>query len=208
MPTTIALNEPVLRFATLGPAGSNHQLVTQRYIEFHRLRAEIDLVLNFDDALDRLIRGAVDHIVQVAVHPATAATTAKHFRQVFVIDAFVCASRPLGVLTRIGVSHPKTLGLQPATREYVDTSRWQELVPETSIATVANGLLEGRFDSGIAAIEVAEANSDQLRIEEVIGENVDAWLVYGRENVAGGRIVTWPESPAVALYRREMEARR
>jgi hypothetical protein len=197
----------VLRFATLGPAGSNHQFVTQRYIDFHEIPASIDLVLDFDDALERLLDYRIDHIVQVAVHPATAATTAKHFREVFVIDAFVCASRPLGVLTRRAVSCPRTLGLQPATREYVDASRWEELVPETSIATVATGLLEGKFDSGIAALEVAEANPDLLRIDEVIGENVDAWLVYGRHSIVNGRIVAWRDSPAAALYRRELEAK-
>jgi len=196
----------MLVFATLGPAGSNHQLVTQNYIHFHRLRARVELVLDFDDALDMLLIGEVHHIVQVAVHPATASTTAKHYRHVFVIDAFVSPSRPLGVLTRIGVDQPLSLGLQPATKEYVDTSRWSQLVPETSIASVAAGLLEGRFDSGIAALDVAAAHPDQLRVDEVIGTIDDAWLVYGREPISGGEIVAWRDSPAAALYRRELKA--
>jgi hypothetical protein len=193
----------MLRFATLGPSMSNHELVTQRYIDFHGLRAEIELVLDFDDALAMLLAGVIDHIVQVAVHPATAATTAKHFRDVFVIDAFVCPSRPMGVLTRRSVEHPRTLGLQLATREYVDTTRWDELIPETSIATVAAGLLEGRFDSGIAALDVAESHRDILRVDEVIGANIDAWLVYGRESVTTGEIVACKDSPAAKLYHRD-----
>lgn len=194
-----------LRFATLGPAGSNHELVTQRYIKFHALPARIDLVLDFDDALARLLDGRVDHIVQVAVHPATAATTARHFRKVFVIDAFVSGSRPLGVLTRRCVQTPRTLALQPATREYVDTGRWAELIPETSIASIASGLLEGRFDSGIAALDVAEAHPTELRVDEEIGAIDDAWLVYGRERVANGGIVAWRNSPAAAVYQRELQ---
>ncbi len=98
--------------------------------------------------------------------------------------------------------------MQPATRDYVDTSRWAELVPEISIATVAAGLLEGRFDSGIAALEVAKANPDLLRVDEVIGENIDAWLVYGKEPVTNGDIVAWRDSPAAALYRRNLETKR
>jgi hypothetical protein len=208
MPNSNSRANAQLRFATLGPAGSNHQLVTQRYIDFHCLPATLELVLDFDDALAMLLDGRVDHIVQAAPHPATAATTAKYFRQVFVIDAFVCPSRPLGVLTRRAIAKPKTLGLQPATREYVDTSRWDELIAETSVATVAAGLLEGRFDSGIAALEVAEANPELLRIDEVIGPNIDAWIVYGRESVTNGEILAWRDSPAAALYRRELEAER
>jgi hypothetical protein len=196
----------MLVFATLGPAGSNHQLVTQRYIDFHRLPARIELVLDFDDALAMLLDGRAHHIVQVAVHPATASTTAKHYKRVFVIDAFVSASKPLGVLTRIGVEQPRTLGLQPATREYVDLSRWPVLVPETSIASVAAGLLAGRFDSGIAALEVATAHPDRLRVDEVIGTMDDAWLVYGNERVSNGALVAWRECPAAELYRRELEA--
>jgi hypothetical protein len=197
-----------LRFATLGPSGSNHELVTQRYIDFHALPASIDLVLDFDDALARLIDGRIDHIVQVAVHPATASTTGRYFRQVFVIDAFVSDSRPLGVLTRRSVARPRTLALQPATRDYVDTSRWDELIAETSIATIASGLLEGRFDSGIAALDIAKAHPEELRVDEELGTIDDAWLVYGRRRVSKGRIVAWRDSPAAALYRQELQQQR
>ena len=112
------------------------------------------------------------------------------------------------MLTRSCVAEPRSLGLQPATREYVDTSRYRELVPETSIATVAAGLLEGRFDSGIAALEVADAHPDALRVDEIIGAVDDAWLVYGVEPVANGELLALRDGPAVALYRRELEARR
>ena len=198
----------MLVFATLGPAGSNHQLVTEKYIAFHGIPARIELVLDFDDGLAMITDGKADHLVQVAVHPATATTTAKHYKSVFVIDAFVCPSWPLGVLTRADVAHPRTLGLQPATKGYIDTSRWSRLIPETSIATVAKGLLEGRFDSGIAALELAEIYPGRFRIDEVIGTIDDAWLVYGRERIANGAIVAWRASPAAALYQRELEDKR
>ena len=28
----------MIKFATLGPGGTNHELVTQRYIDFHQLK--------------------------------------------------------------------------------------------------------------------------------------------------------------------------
>ena len=197
-----------LVFATLGPSGSNHQFVTERYIALHSLPARVELVLDFDIALDLLLARRVDHIVQVAVHPATASTTARHYKRVFVIDAFVSSSRPLGVISRKDVARPRSLGLQPATREYVDTSHWDEFVSETSIASVAAGLLDGRFDSGIAALELAEQYPDLLRVDKEIGAIDDAWLVYGVEPVTNGGIVAWLNSPAAALFRRELEAKR
>ena len=195
------MNAPLV-FATLGPAGTNHQYVTERYLAFHGLDARIELVPDFDVALDLLLSGRADHIVQCAAHPATATTTARHFRDVFVIDAFVARSRPMGVLTRVGVDRPETLALQPATRAYVDTRRWATVVEKPSIVEVGEDLLAGRADSGVAALELAERHPETLRVDERIGAMNDGWLVYGREPAAGDLIV-WPASPAARLYRRE-----
>jgi hypothetical protein len=190
-------------FATLGPAGTNHELVTQRYIDFHGIAdARIELVLSFDDALERLVAGTVDHIVQVSVHPEAAMTVAKYRDRVFVIDVFIAPSRPLAVLTRAHVEKPLSLGLQMATKGYVDTSRWATLIPAISIPTVADGLLAGAFDSGITALDVAERYPGQFRVDEVIGSVDDAWLVFGRVRTCTADILAWRESPAAALLRR------
>ncbi|MEM7252145.1 MAG: hypothetical protein AAF493_12030 [Pseudomonadota bacterium] len=190
-------------FATLGPSGSNHELVTERYIEFHNISdAQVALVTDFDDAVEMVLRGDADHIVQVAVHPDTAAVVAKTRTQLFLIDSFIAPSKPLAVVTRRGVSQPRSLGLQPATRDYVDHTRWSEHVPETSIVTVGEGLLAGRYDSGITALELAHRHPDELVIDEVIGTVDDVWLVYGRERTCEGEILAWRESPAAAIYRR------
>ena len=64
-------------FATLGPAGSNHELVAGRYLEFRGLdTSSIVLVESFERALDLMLRGEVDHVLQVAVHPSTSAIVA------------------------------------------------------------------------------------------------------------------------------------
>ena len=44
-------------FATLGPAGSNHDLNTARYIRLHGLDAEIRYIENFFDAVDQMRTG-------------------------------------------------------------------------------------------------------------------------------------------------------
>ncbi len=194
-------------FATLGPTGSNHELVTKRYLALHGLEGvSIVLVEDFGDALRRMKTGEVDFTVQVAVHPsATETVAAAHFEHgIHVIDVFISLSRPLAVLTRADVEVPRTLGLQPATERYFDASRWEELVPEISIMTVAEGLLAGRFDSGITALDVASEHPGAFRVEQELGSVDDPWIVYGCERASDGGVVAWPDSPASRMYRRAL----
>ena len=193
----------MLTFATLGPAGINHEFVTERYLAFHGLEAaNVVLIADFDDALRLLADGAADFVVQVAVHPAATDTVAKaHFEHgIRVIDTFISPSRPLGVLTRADTAHPKSLGLQPATKTYFNTARWETLVPEVSIRTVAEGLLAGRFDSGVTALSFMQEHPGRFRVDEELGTVDDPWLVYGRARVSDGGVVAWPDSPAAALF--------
>ena len=109
-------------FTTLGPAGSNHELVTRRYLALHGLDdAAIVLVEDFDEALCRMDTGEVDFTLQAALHPSATKTAAVvHFEHdIHVIDAFVFPSRRLAVLTRADAERPRSLGLQPATEQYV-----------------------------------------------------------------------------------------
>ena len=194
----------MLTFATLGPAGSNHEFVTARYLERHGLTdARTVLIDDFEDALRMLADERADFVVQVAVHPAAAEIVAKaHFEHgIRVVDTFVSPSRPLAVLTGAGVSTPRSLGLQPATRDYLDTSRWEILVPERSIMTVAEGLLAGRYDSGVTALSIAESHPGQFRVEQELGSVDDPWMVYGRRRVTEDGLVLWPGSPVSRFFR-------
>ncbi len=116
-----------LIFATLGPAGSNHKYVTERYLALHGLEdLEIRLVDDFVTGIAMMSTGEVDYILQVAVHPDTMDTVARaHFEHgIYVTDAFVSPNRPLAVPTRVEVQRPASLGLQPAAAVYLDTSCW------------------------------------------------------------------------------------
>ena len=196
----------MLIFGTLGPAGSNHDWVARRYLDFHRLQqAQIELFTDFDAAFDAMFNGRIHHVLQVAVHPSVTETVAKYRGRAHLIDAFISPSQPMAVLTRVEVDAPATLGLQPATRDYIDASRWPTLVPEISTMTVAQGLLEGKFDSGLTLLRIAEQYPERFRVDEVIGSVDDAWLVYGLEPTCQGRVQAWPQSPAAALFRRSSE---
>jgi len=193
----------VLTFGTLGPQGSNHDWVAKRYLEFHRLQhAQIELFTDFDDAFEAMFSGHIHYVIQVAVHPSVTSTVAKYRGRAHLIDTFISSSQPMAVLTRVEVDTPSTLGLQMATRDYVDVSRWQTLVPEVSTVTVAEGLLAGRYDAGLTLLRIADQYPDRFRVEEVIGTVDDAWLVYGLEPTCQGEVQAWPESPAAALFRR------
>lgn len=191
----------LLRFLTLGPGGSNHEFVTARYIQHHGLegRASMALVLSFDEAARMVIDGEADYIVQVAVHPSTADIVAKYRKQLFVIDAFVSSSKDMAVVTRVDVDTPRTLALQPATRDYVNTDGLT-LIPETSTASVANGLLSGKYESGLTYSSLATENPTRFRIDEQIGTVDDPWIVYGRERLSDGQVVAWKESPAAQAF--------
>src|SRR4051794_22444925 len=115
-----------LIFATLGPAGSNHEFVLHRYLAFHNLqdRAQVELILNFHDGARRLIGGEIDYMLQVAVHPDATAIVATYRHAMFVVDAFVSGSRDMAVICRNDVVQPTHLALQPATQHYVDASHY------------------------------------------------------------------------------------
>ena len=190
-------------FGTLGPAGSNHDWVARRYLDFHNLDdARVELYLDFDEAIASMLRGDIHHVIQVAVHPAVTATVARYRGRAHVIDTFISPSQPMAVLTRTEVDTPRSLGLQMATAGYVDTSRWETLVPETSTVTVADGLLDGKYDSGLTLARIADEHPNRFRVEEAIGAVVDPWLVYGTEPTCKEDLLAWPDSPAAKLFHR------
>ncbi len=190
----------VLKFGTLGGEDSNHALVLKRYLTARSIEnSEVTLFAGFDEAFDALACGQLDFVLQVSVHPDHTECVARYVGRAFIIDTFIASSKPLGILTRRDVEKPKTIALQPATRHYADLGAWDKQIDEASISTVAAGLLSGKYDSGIAAIEVLEQYPDRFRLQLDIGPIQDAWLLFGREPVTTNEIFLWPESPVRRL---------
>ena len=67
---------------------------------------------------------------------------------------------------------------------------------------MAEGLLDGRYDSGLTSLEIAERHPELLRVEHVIGAITDAWILFGREPLPSSEIVAAPDAPVVRLLRR------
>ncbi len=78
-------------------------------------------------------------------------------------------------------------------------------MPEHSIPTVAEGLLEERYNSGLTALSLATEHPGRFTVDTMLGTIDDAWMVYGREAVADGGLVTWDDSPPVRRLRRQSD---
>ena len=191
-------------FVTLGPKGTNHEMVTSNYPAFHNLDgAGIVLVDEFNTGLELIAAGEADFMVQVAVHPSCAEVVATaHFKfGIRILDTFISPSKPLAILTRADVIQPKTLALQPATQTYTNLDRWQQLIPVGSIIDVANGLVEGKYDSGLTTLSLAEQYPGRFKVDVDLGTVDDPWLVFGKQNHSSYQLQAWPDSPAARLFR-------
>ena len=180
------------RFLTLGPSGTCHELATRRYLEFQDLtgaEAEVELINDFMVALERVRAGDADFIIQNSAHPDVYKVTETYPHQVFVMDSFLCPTKAFAVLSRKDVERPRSLGLMPATRGYIDTSRWEQVTFETANPIVATNLLAGKYDSGFTFLHYADEHPDLLRVDTVIGAVDTAWLVYGRTRRCHGQVV-------------------
>jgi hypothetical protein len=191
-----------MKFITLGPAGSNHEYVTRNYLEFHGItqKSTVDLAVDFEQGAKAVLGGSADFLIQCAVHPATTATVAKYLNGLYVVDTFISPSQDLAIIQRKGAAKHDTLAVMKPTLDYTDASRWDRIEYVSTVAEVSKGLVEGKYHTGLGFVSVAEQHPELLEIEEFIGTVDDAWIVYGRTKVSGGRLLAWHDSPAAAIY--------
>jgi len=198
-----SIDNPMITFATLGPAGSNHHVVVERYIALHRLQgaAAVEFFRDFEEGAARVLDGRADFMLQCAVHPATVNTVAKYFKGLYIVDTFISPSRDLAIVCNKSVENPRTLAVMDPTRPYSDMSRWEKTVEVPSVMAVAEGLRSGKYEAGLTYASVAEEDPDRFAVDEFIGSVDDAWIVYGNMRVSGGSLLAWPDSPAARLFR-------
>ena len=183
----------MLKLVTLGPAGTCHERAVRRYMAFQGIDDfEIEFIADFLDGLER-IRGEQEaFLIQCSAHPKVHEVTERYWQEVFVVDTFIYPTKHLVVLTRREVEHPRSLGIVPATKGYVDLSQWDEIVDVVSKPVVGEELLEGRYDSGLTHVEHYEEHRDELRLDLDIGEIDTTWLVYGTQKRFAGEVIGIP----------------
>jgi hypothetical protein len=178
------------RLITLGPAGTCHERAVLRYLDFQGIEDfEIEFIADFMDGLE-MLRGRDDtFLVQCSAHPRVHEVTERHWREVFVVDTFIYPTKHLVVLSRKEVDRPRSLGIVPATKGYVDLSRWDEVIDVVSKPVVGEELLAGRYDAGLTHIEHLEEHEDELRLDLDIGEIDTTWVVYGTRKRFEGDVI-------------------
>jgi hypothetical protein len=190
-----------IEIVTLGPAGTCHERAVERYMEFQGIDDfTILFIADFLEGLGR-IRGRDDaFLIQCSAHPKVHEVTERYWREVFVVDTFIYPTKHLVVLTRRDVERPRSLGIVPATKGYVNLSQWEEVVDVVSKPVVGEELLAGRYDSGLTHMEHFEEHRDELRLDLDIGEIDTTWLVYGTKKRFEGEVIGIP-SKGVLLSR-------
>jgi hypothetical protein len=193
-----------ITFVTLGPTGTCHERAVSRYASFQGIDDPgIEFVTDFFDGLE-MIRDRDDaFLVQCSAHPLVHKITEKYWTEVFVVDTFIYPTKHLVLLSRREVEKPRSIGIVPATKGYVDLSRWEEVIDVASKPIVGEGLLRGDYDSGLTHMEHFEEHSDELRLDLDIGEIDTTWVVYGTSKRFRGEVIGIP-SPE--LYRRAQPA--
>jgi hypothetical protein len=189
----IASSRSPITLVTLGPEGTCHERAVREYMAFQGVADyEFDFISDFLDGLER-IRGRDDaFLVQCSAHPKVHEVTERYWREVFVVDTFIYPTKHLVLLSRRDVEKPRSIGIVPATKGYIDLSPWEEVIDVVSKPVVAEELLDGRYDSGLTHMEHVEEHADELRLDLDIGEIDTTWVVYGTKKRFQGEVIGIP----------------
>jgi len=182
-----------IELVTLGPAGTCHERAVRRYMAFQGIEDfELEFTEDFLDGLERVRGQSNAYLIQCSAHPKVHEVTERYWREVFVVDTFIYPTKHLVLLTRRDVEKPRSIGIVPATKGYVDLSQWDEVIDVVSKPVVGDELLAGRYDSGLTHMEHFEAHEDELRLDLDIGEIDTTWLVYGTRKRFQGEVIGIP----------------
>lgn len=182
-----------ITLVTLGPAGTCHERAVRRYMAFQGIDDfRIEFITDFFDGLE-LIRGREDaFLVQCSAHPKVHEVTERYWKEVFVVDTFIYPTKHLVLLSRRDVERPRSIGIVPATKGYLDLSPWEEVIDVVSKPVVGEGLLRGDYDSGLTHMEHVEEHAEELRLDLDIGEIDTTWVVYGTRKRFQGEVIGIP----------------
>ncbi len=180
-------------FITLGPTGTCHERAVIEYASFQGIDDYgIELITDFFVGLEMLRETPGAFLVQCSAHPLVHEITEKYWTEVWVVDTFIYPTKHLVLLSRRDVEKPRSLGIVPATKGYVELAAWEEVIDVASKPLVAEGLLRGDYDSGLTHMEHVEEHTDELRLDLDIGEIDTTWVVYGREKRFQGDVIGIP----------------
>lgn len=189
-----------MRFATLGPAHSNHALVLSRYLEARGLAdSRISLIDDFPIAFGALVAGDYDYLLQVSAHFSHADCVGQFMHRAWPVDTFIAPSRPLALVARRDAAAPRSVLRQPATRFYTDLSNYREIDAATIVDALTR-LHAGEADAAIVAEDALNTHSDELTCLQRLGPALDAWVLYASRPLADNDSLTLQNSPALTRH--------
>jgi hypothetical protein len=184
-----------IRLVTLGPAGTCHERAVRQYMAFQGIEDfEIEFIGDFLDGLERIRGDRRAFLIQCSAHPKVHEVTERYWREVFVVDTFIYPTKHLVLLSRRDVERPRSLGIVPATKGYIDLAPWEKVIDVVSKPIVGEELLAGRYDAGLTHMEHFEEHADELRLDLDIGEIDTTWLVYGTRKRFEGEVIGIPSA--------------
>src|ERR1041384_5845272 len=170
--------------------GPGHERAVQRYLDFQGVEEyEIVLITDFFDGLEILRETPGAFLVQCSAHPKVHEITEKYWTEIFVVDTFIFPTKHLVLLSRKEVERPRSLGIVPATKGYVDLSQWEEIIDVPSKPIVAEELLAGRYDSGLTHMEHVEEHAGELRLDLDLREIDTTRAIYGKQKRFRGEVI-------------------
>ncbi|WP_116473825.1 hypothetical protein [Zobellella maritima] len=170
-----------MKIATLGPAGSNHELIARRYLEMRSSgEGSVTLFTEFEHAFRALMAGQVSHLLQCTAHATHSDCVGRYMHRAYPVDTFIAGSKPLALIAQRAIARPTQVAVQPATRYYTDLTEYQIIEAPTTVA-VEEGLLAGRFEAGICAEEVIAQAPEQLRLVQSLGPALDTWVMFATQ---------------------------
>ncbi|WP_425088991.1 hypothetical protein [Stappia sp.] len=170
----------MIRFHTLGPAGSCHEHALKRYLAFQGVEeADIALCDDLVAAAARAVEEGNSYVLQCSAHLNVHQVTERFLGRLHVVDTFILPTQEMALVKRRDVDVPQTLGVPEPALGYVNEADWREITFETTKPVVEQGLLAGRYEAGVAYTRSARDHSETLEVMRVIGEVVTTWIVYG-----------------------------
>jgi hypothetical protein len=177
-------------FITLGPPGTCHEQVLNKYLAFQGLTdANVELVGDFVEGVDRVEQEKHSFLLQCSAHTEVHTVTERYPGKVNVVDTFIYPNIPLALLIRNDAVDPKNLAVVKAASAYPDLSQWDNIIEEPANPIIARKLLEGEHQAGVTFATLAEAHSDILHVAESYGEVDTTWIVYGQRKRFAGELI-------------------
>lgn len=186
-----AIAEVAPTFVTLGPEGTDHHNVVERFIRFQGLEdlAQIELVEDpIDEGSERVMEGDRKFLVLCSAHPRFYIVNEKYHERLATVDTFLSPTRDMSIIKRSGVKKPRTIALMEATHGYVDLDQLSEagttIVPAQSKPVTAQMLIDGKCDAGLTFTQLALDNPNDFEIMERIGEVDTSWTVFAKKELS------------------------